>query len=161
MPDRCRMEDDSRKRPSMMGPSQSQRGVFHVPESARQMLPPQEKKKEPSAPVRLSVGGAVLHSGVYPPAGGEGAAAGPDRGRQACWVPVGAVSGPSPGRSRRKRLEPDPGQSPKTPAGGLYPAGKSGITGIIYEPWHYRYVGREVAAAVHGQGVCLEEYLGT
>ena len=40
-----------------------------------------------------------------------------------------------------------------------YPDGKSEITGIIYEPWHYRYVGREVAAEIHELDVCLEEYL--
>lgn len=40
-----------------------------------------------------------------------------------------------------------------------YPSGKSEITGIIYEPWHYRYVGREDAAQIHALGVCLEEYL--
>ena len=40
-----------------------------------------------------------------------------------------------------------------------YPDEKSEITGIIYEPWHYRYVGRTVAAEIHGLGVCLEEYL--
>lgn len=41
-----------------------------------------------------------------------------------------------------------------------YPAEKSDITGIGYEPWHYRYVGREAAAEIHRTGVCLEEYLG-
>lgn len=41
-----------------------------------------------------------------------------------------------------------------------YPNDKSEITGIIYEPWHYRYVGREDARQIHDQGVCLEEYLG-
>lgn len=41
-----------------------------------------------------------------------------------------------------------------------YPNEKSGITGIIYEPWHYRYVGREDAERIHDAGVCLEEYLG-
>ena len=41
-----------------------------------------------------------------------------------------------------------------------YPSGKSDITGIIYEPWHYRYVGREAALDIRAQGVCLEEYLG-
>lgn len=41
-----------------------------------------------------------------------------------------------------------------------YPEGTSEITGIIYEPWHYRYVGKEVAAEIWEQGVCLEEYLG-
>jgi D-alanyl-D-alanine carboxypeptidase len=40
-----------------------------------------------------------------------------------------------------------------------YPTGKSEITGIIYEPWHYRYVGREDAKQIHDLGVCLEEYL--
>ncbi len=40
-----------------------------------------------------------------------------------------------------------------------YPSGRSDLTGIIYEPWHYRYVGREAAAEIHEQGVCLEEYL--
>ena len=40
-----------------------------------------------------------------------------------------------------------------------YPDEKSAITGIIYEPWHYRYVGREVAAEIHELGICLEEYL--
>lgn len=40
-----------------------------------------------------------------------------------------------------------------------YPNEKSEITGIIYEPWHYRYVGREAAAKIHNMGVCLEEYL--
>ena len=40
-----------------------------------------------------------------------------------------------------------------------YPNEKSQITGIIYEPWHYRYVGREVAAEIYKSGLCLEEYL--
>ena len=40
-----------------------------------------------------------------------------------------------------------------------YPSDKSEITGIIYEPWHYRYVGKEAAAEIQAQGVCLEEYL--
>ena len=40
-----------------------------------------------------------------------------------------------------------------------YPDEKSEITGIIYEPWHYRYVGREVAAEIHELDLCLEEYL--
>lgn len=40
-----------------------------------------------------------------------------------------------------------------------YPTGKSEITGIIYEPWHYRYVGREDAEQIHTLDVCLEEYL--
>lgn len=40
-----------------------------------------------------------------------------------------------------------------------YPNGKSEITGIIYEPWHYRYVGREAAKEITEAGICLEEYL--
>lgn len=40
-----------------------------------------------------------------------------------------------------------------------YPRDKSEITGIIYEPWHYRYVGQEAARAIHTRGVYLEEYL--
>ena len=39
-----------------------------------------------------------------------------------------------------------------------YPDGKSELTGIIFEPWHYRYVGREAAAEIHELGICLEEY---
>lgn len=40
-----------------------------------------------------------------------------------------------------------------------YPNDKSDITGIIYEPWHYRYVGKEATQAIHETGLCLEEYL--
>lgn len=40
-----------------------------------------------------------------------------------------------------------------------YPADKGDVTGIIYEPWHYRYVGREHAQAIRAAGLCLEEYL--
>ena len=40
-----------------------------------------------------------------------------------------------------------------------YPPEKSDTTGVIYEPWHYRYVGKEAAQAITRQGVCLEEYL--
>ncbi len=40
-----------------------------------------------------------------------------------------------------------------------YPNGTSDITGIIYEPWHYRYVGLSHAARIHELGVTLEEYL--
>lgn len=41
-----------------------------------------------------------------------------------------------------------------------YPADKSEITGIDFEPWHYRYVGKEIAAEIDQKGICLEEYLG-
>ena len=40
-----------------------------------------------------------------------------------------------------------------------YPNDKSDVTGIIYEPWHYRYVGRKAAGEIHEQGVTLEAYL--
>ncbi len=41
-----------------------------------------------------------------------------------------------------------------------YPSGKSGITGIISEPWHLRYVGIPAAKLMTEQGICLEEFLG-
>ena len=40
-----------------------------------------------------------------------------------------------------------------------YPQGKEEITGIIWEPWHYRYVGVEAATEIMQSGLCLEEYL--
>lgn len=40
-----------------------------------------------------------------------------------------------------------------------YPSEKSDITGIIYEPWHYRYVGKDAAKEIMEQGITLEEYL--
>ena len=40
-----------------------------------------------------------------------------------------------------------------------YPNAKSEITGIIYEPWHYRYVGREAAREMTELDLCLEEYV--
>ena len=39
-----------------------------------------------------------------------------------------------------------------------YPQGKQEITGTSYEPWHYRYVGVEVAREIYERGICLEEY---
>ena len=41
-----------------------------------------------------------------------------------------------------------------------YPSGKESITGIEYEPWHYRYVGIGEAEKIKDSGLCLEEYLG-
>jgi D-alanyl-D-alanine carboxypeptidase len=41
-----------------------------------------------------------------------------------------------------------------------YPADKTQITGIGYEPWHYRYVGKEAAQEIYERGCTLEEYLG-
>lgn len=40
-----------------------------------------------------------------------------------------------------------------------YPKGKEEYTGVHYEPWHYRYVGAEYAAAMGAAGQCLEEYI--
>lgn len=42
-----------------------------------------------------------------------------------------------------------------------YPNGSSEITGIIFEPWHYRYVGVSTAKAVEASGLTFEEYLQT
>jgi len=41
-----------------------------------------------------------------------------------------------------------------------YPEDKQDVTGITYEPWHYRYVGVENAKAIMSAGLCLEEYVG-
>jgi len=40
-----------------------------------------------------------------------------------------------------------------------YPAGKEHITGYIYEPWHYRYIGVERAGEWKASGLTLKEYL--
>lgn len=40
-----------------------------------------------------------------------------------------------------------------------YPSNKTDITGVINEPWHYRYVGKEAASKIYSQGICLEEYI--
>ncbi len=40
-----------------------------------------------------------------------------------------------------------------------YPEGKTDSTGIVYEPWHYRYVGLEAAREIMESGVTLEQYL--
>jgi len=40
-----------------------------------------------------------------------------------------------------------------------YPNGTTDITGIIYEPWHYRYVGEEVAEEIYRLDITLEEYI--
>lgn len=39
-----------------------------------------------------------------------------------------------------------------------YPEGKEAITGYKYEPWHLRYVGKEIAADIFERGITLEEY---
>lgn len=40
-----------------------------------------------------------------------------------------------------------------------YLAGKEEITGYSYEPWHIRYVGRDVAEDIYNKKITLEEYL--
>ena len=41
-----------------------------------------------------------------------------------------------------------------------YPEGKEAVTGYTYQPWHYRYIGKDVAKAIHeaGENYTLEEY---
>ena len=41
-----------------------------------------------------------------------------------------------------------------------YPNDKTDITGIIYEPWHYRYVGKAAAQDIFNRDITLEEYTG-
>ena len=41
-----------------------------------------------------------------------------------------------------------------------YPNGETDITGFIYEPWHFRYVGLEAAKEITESGLTLEEYVG-
>ena len=40
-----------------------------------------------------------------------------------------------------------------------YDQGKEAVTGYRFEPWHYRYVGVDIAKACMEQGLCYEEYL--
>ena len=40
-----------------------------------------------------------------------------------------------------------------------YPKDKENVTGTGYEPWHYRYVGKEAAKEIWQEGCCLEEYV--
>jgi D-alanyl-D-alanine carboxypeptidase len=42
-----------------------------------------------------------------------------------------------------------------------YPKGKDTITGYVWEPWHFRWVGKEVATEIHKRGTTLEEHLTT
>lgn len=39
-----------------------------------------------------------------------------------------------------------------------YPKDKVALTGITYEPWHYRYVGKQNAKKLKELSICLEEY---
>ncbi|MBE5854357.1 MAG: D-alanyl-D-alanine carboxypeptidase family protein [Lachnospiraceae bacterium] len=40
-----------------------------------------------------------------------------------------------------------------------YPLGKEEVTGIEYEPWHFRYVGKAAAKIIMEQGITLEEFV--
>ena len=40
-----------------------------------------------------------------------------------------------------------------------YPKDKQDITNITFEPWHYRFVGKDAAQEIYSNGLCLEEYL--
>ena len=39
-----------------------------------------------------------------------------------------------------------------------YPSGKESVTGFQYEPWHFRFVGREVSSAIYTSKITLGEY---
>ena len=39
-----------------------------------------------------------------------------------------------------------------------YPANKTKITQIIFEPWHFRYVGKKVASYMYKHKICFKEY---
>lgn len=40
-----------------------------------------------------------------------------------------------------------------------YPKGKEHITGYTFEPWHLRYVGKELACKLYEEEITLEEYI--
>ena len=40
-----------------------------------------------------------------------------------------------------------------------YGKDKIDITGIMYEPWHFRYIGVENAKIINSKNMCLEEYI--
>lgn len=40
-----------------------------------------------------------------------------------------------------------------------YPADKEDVTGVMYEPWHFRYVGVEAATYIMENGICFEEFV--
>ena len=48
---------------------------------------------------------------------------------------------------------------PKDKSGLNTEEAKTSVTGIIYEPWHYRYVGVEAATYIMENRICLEEFL--
>ena len=40
-----------------------------------------------------------------------------------------------------------------------YPKNKTDVTNVVYEPWHFRYVGKEHAKKIVESGLCYEEYI--
>lgn len=40
-----------------------------------------------------------------------------------------------------------------------YPKDKTDTTGVMYEPWHFRYVGKEAAAYIMSKGLTFEEFV--
>jgi hypothetical protein len=42
-----------------------------------------------------------------------------------------------------------------------YPEGKEEITGYMFEPWHFRYVGKKEAKKIQDSGLTIEEYYET
>ena len=40
-----------------------------------------------------------------------------------------------------------------------YPAGREEVTGYVYEPWHFRWIGRELAAQARASGLTLGQFL--
>lgn len=42
-----------------------------------------------------------------------------------------------------------------------YPESKTNITGFMYEPWHYRYVGIEIATFIYNNDLTFDEYIAT
>ena len=88
------------------------------------------------------------------------------------WVAVPGTSEHQLGLSVDISSDPDSGMDPGTVWYWLeehcweygfirrYPEDKTDITGIINEPWHFRYVGTKAAREIHESGQCLEEYLG-
>ena len=86
--------------------------------------------------------------------------------------PLGAPDRPDDRLRGPRRLRAAPATGRSTPTGGWmaknawkfgwlmsYPKGKTDVTCYIYEPWHYRYVGRDIAAKIRESGLTIREYL--
>ena len=44
---------------------------------------------------------------------------------------------------------------------GKYPEEKKNLTGITFEPWHFRFVGVDVATEMKSKNICFEEYVSS